>query len=377
MNASLQTIGLPPGAGRKKKVQNDDMHISQSFLDNLSSPVKLAMGDHLIGNKFDEFENEANPTKLWHNRIGTFSLTFLMVALTFALIKLAVFQLYPQLTHSPAFWFKWLDGFMVILVGIAPAALFLFSRRKGYLADWAISRFKAEMIRHWKFQQLLDGQYVEGLVGSVITVDYPNSPWQGLLRDFDGGEGYMDAYVYEKHFEPSFHPKHYAHQNVFDHAMLSYQEYRLKLQFNWFKQEGKRYEWLDGQTELAAKVLLLGGVCFAGLEGALHLVNYFLPVWEFETLSVILAALGIGVTVWSAGVRVYRSASGISESAERYKRLSSHLSWNSHVFAEQMQQPFSSAKQNKVFGYIMDIERLCHSELVEFIRVTEKSDYLI
>jgi hypothetical protein len=111
----------------------------------------------------------------------------LICALTFSLGKLTAARLElerhaPASQHSPAgtstpVWLEVLDGFMVLVVGSMPAALFLYSRRKGYQQDWTLDRFKAEMILHWKFQQILDGEYTEGLPAQPTGVAYAQSPW--------------------------------------------------------------------------------------------------------------------------------------------------------------------------------------------------------
>ena len=131
---------------------------------------------------------------------------------------------------------------------------------------------------------------------------------------------------------------------------------------------------MDKRTESAAGTLLFLGVLAAFAEGILH----FTTLAEKPLVEPGLIALGIGLTLLSAGVRVYRSASGVSENAERYQRLTAQLGWHASDFAKLLSERRSDGPtQAKLLDIVLDVERLCHGEMVEFMRMVEKSDYIV
>jgi hypothetical protein len=354
-----------------QKIDNNDMDMGSQSLRVMESHVCAAMQRKKIKNAFYHFEAEANRIKRWHNILGTFGLVLLVVVLEFTLAKLLAIRFDLSGMLKPFIG-------IVVMLGTIPGAcaalIYVFRLRE----RWLLARFKAERIRHWKFQQLLDGPHIESLQTERIDADHVwNVKWQKLIDELNAGKGRMHDYVRNLPFSSPFvhhHPFHpYTSETIFINAASVYEQFRLNVQLNWFNQESEQYQQSDRRTETIAETLLLLSVGAAFLEGALH----FLPILSHNRyIAPGLSFLAVSMAVASAGVRVYRSASGISESAERYRRLASQLHWYRETFSRILdKETHDSSSQEELFEVMVEIERLCHGELVEFIRVAAKSDY--
>ncbi len=356
---------LPPDG---EKVDNNDMNMRPQSLVGMEEHVRAAMSSEKIKSTFYHFEVNANRTKRWHNILGACSLSLLILVLEFALVKVV----------SPRFgivdFLEPLNVWAVILgiiPGVCGGILHLCKVRE----HWVLARFKAERIRHWKFQQLLDGPYLESLTSDS---DAFGPRWQRLMDELDAGKGRMHDYVRNLPFVSAFVHHHniyrpFASTAIFRSAAAVYQQFRLEVQLGWFNQESERYQQADRRTENLAGTLLVLSILSAFLEGILHFFPRFsVSLYVDPGLSV----AGIGMALLSAGVRVYRSASGISESAERYQRLTAQLNWHRDNYTRILDKDeHDSTSQEELYKVMVDIERLCHGELVEFVRVSEKSDY--
>lgn len=362
MNVNAHNQNIPDGG----EIANNDMDMSSAELDRMDPRVAAAMGRPEIKQAFDHFEWKANRAKRWHNYVGTLSLILLIVALEFSLLKLSNFQ-NLETTLKPYMTF-------VVIVGMVPfVCAFLLHAFKTH-EHWVLARFKAERIRHWKFQQLIDGCYVESLTNAAHPDNGFEEHWQALVDDLKFGTTQMRDYVSNRHFSSPFTHRPYVNTQTFRNAALVYQRSRLLLQLHWFNQESERYKKADQWTKNVAGILLMLSVISAFVEGLL----WFVPLGKPDSwIEPTLAAAGIGMALLSVGIRVYRSASGISESAERYQRLSAQLLWFRGNYEMILaQETLDQTIQKQLFKIVEDVERLCHGELVEFIRVSEKSDYL-
>lgn len=361
--------------GHATAVRNNDMHMDPAFLDTLEADVRAAMDDPNVALAFDAFEAAANPAKRWHNRLGLTNLILLILTLEFALCKLA---LPAYKLADPRYRWEvpaWLDG-VIASAGLLLVFLYLLSLVSGLRRRWVLERFKAERIRHWKFQRLLDGKYVEAFTAADPSPHgAPTKEWITFLASLRG-EGNLRGYVDHRSFTvPAKRP--YQRQATFDDAVRTYQEFRLGLQTDWFNEATTKYEEQDRWTELLAKILLTLGMVAAGTEAWRYSLRHLFRWQGITTWDVLLPAAGICVLMLSTAVRVWRSASGISESAERYRLISVQLGKYVEEFEKEQGEPFNAAKQARVFRHMEEVERICHGELIEFIRSARKSDYFL
>jgi hypothetical protein len=348
------------------------MNMRSQSLAGMEHHVRASMGRKTIKDVFYHFEVTANRIKSWHNRLGTVSLVLLVMVLEFMLVRLIAVRFGFLDVIRPFTSFAVLVGF---IPGLCAALICIFHVRE----RWILARFKAERIRHWKFQQLLDGPYIESLQTELIDSDPVfEAKWQRLMNELNAGKGGMRDYVRNLPFSSPFIHRHhayhpYASEKIFRSASAVYEQFRLAVQLNWFNQESERYQKSDRRTESLAGALLLLSIFAAFVEGSLH----FVPTLSNNVfVDSGLAAFGVSMALLSAGIRVYRSASGVSESAERYQRLASQLHWYRDNFARILDKNFNDpSSQEELFNVMVGVERLCHGELVEFIRVAEKSDY--
>ena len=401
MNHSTPTILTE--FSHRGKVDNNDMNMRPESLELMDTRVRAAMGNATIKAAFCECENIANRAKYWHELGGRLSLFLLIVVLEVALLRLAAGS------YAIGQWIKPVT-IVAVLLGIIPFACTLILRLFGVHERWVEARFKAERIRHWKFQQLLDGRYMEALQPapqplavngeeitkhSSVNLDTQDGAkpepidegferrWDTLVTDMNLGLTGMKQFVKTRPFtSPLGHqstPHIYQDEKVFRSAASVYRQFRVMVQVRWFDENSEKYGKRDARTGTTARLLLFLSAFTALAEGVLHVLVHFHSVdWESPYLDPGLAVAGIAMVVLSAGIRVYRSASGISENAERYKRLSMNIDWYTQDFDSSIERDVIDTDcQHHVLRLMEKIEHLCHGELTEFIRVAEKSDYLM
>ncbi len=241
------------GLGEVEKVHNNDMHIAEARLELLGMEVRTAAGDPTIEGAFDRFEAKAVRAKRLHDRLGMWSLIFLMVALESALFRIAAPGLAPG----------WVVQLM-LLTGLLPIGAGVLAHVWKVHDQWILARCKAERVRHWKFQQLMEGAYVQALPQSF------DAAWLALMEDLDGGWARRSTFLEESAPPPLFVVQGYTDRAVFLDAMGIYKVYRLELQRNWFTQEKDRYIAIDDRSEALAKNLLVAGALMAFGEPVLH-----------------------------------------------------------------------------------------------------------
>jgi len=349
-------------------VDNNDVRITPAALRAMQEAVRRALERQEIAAAFECFEAEANRAKKLHNSLGLTALVLLIATLLLATFRLMAPRLGLTLPQE-------LETFGLI-AGPIPLLIFLWLRLGRVHERWLLSRYKAERIRHWKFHQLLRGSYIEGRQSSapgnvIVQTDTFEQRWADLMEDISQGTGSMENFLRNEDFCLAFPVQVYNDQTVAGSALDAYRRYRLNVQINWFTQEEVKYTAADRKTGGAAYSLLLGGAILTFLDPILHLL---LHGSGRSVTNVWLLGIGVALTLLSAGVRVYRSASGISENAERYQNVRVQLVQLRRDLERLEQQNGTQEDRLKV---LTEVERVLHTELVEFLRVAKKSDYLL
>lgn len=357
----------------EEEIDNNDMDLEDDVLAGMQAHVRAAMSKSAIKRAFDLFEKRANRYKRWHNWVGLFSLCLLIVALEVAVLRLV----------GEHFDFeKALEPFVpvVVIVGSIPFLCAAGLRCFKVHERWVLSRYRAERIRHWKFHQLLDGTYIQKLKLAQDDKDAAfAAQWDDLRPDLKASADEMDAYVGGTPFDSMFlhdssEDHSYSEPEVFRSAAKTYFNARLRFQRKWFVRESKRYQKRDGWTKRVAGWLLSLSVITAFGEGLLH---FLAPATAASYYGLGIAAVSVALALLSAGFRVYRSASGLSENAERYQRVSEHIRWYEGRYLQHLRKAVHDpATQTEIMEIMEAIERLCHGELAEFVRVSKKSEYL-
>ena len=348
-------------AGTKERIDNDEMKANpQSLKERYGEVVSLALGKEKLKKRFWQFEQTANIKKKLHNSLGLLALVLLIGFLVFSVFRLVASVLPLNLT-LPDKYLTW-----VLPVGMMPVIIALGLNWGEVRKKWVLARYKAERIRHWEFHQLLNGPYIEGLETNPVGFD---TAWREFMYDLDGGHAGLENFIEHSLFRPTFSQAQYQNGDTFKNVWKAYYHERLELQIKWFTQEKNRYEDADTRSEAAARALLFSGAVLSFLEFGFHIlskgaIHHEAGIW--------LPGLAIMFLLLSAGVRVYRSASGISENAERYRTVQARL----HHYQQRMELD-ADLPQAKVLETMFEVERVCHAELVEFLRVAQKSDYLL
>ncbi len=363
-NPSSQEPNTPADtAGTSEWIDNNDLRAKAADLElRYGKAVSFALGSEAVKRKWAQFEKVANTRKKWHNRLGTTALLMLVFSLLYAVFELVTAALRQEMVISEPVE----NGLLAI--GMAPILIAIALSVLGVRQKWMLARYKSERIRHWQFHQLLNGPYVESLTTAESAFE---AAWQDLLHDLDRGHPGMEAFIEHGTFHPALPPAAFQDEVVFRQAWKAYYDLRLTLQTDWFTQEKIRYEAADSRSESAARALVVTGAALTFFEAGLHFSGLGASHPE---AAVWIPAGAIALLLLSAGVRVYRSASGISESAERYKTIQTRLL---HFQEHLNPNAPHSLSPEEVQDAMVEVERLCHAELVEFLRVSQKSDYLI
>jgi hypothetical protein len=342
-------------------VHNKDMNVPQAMLALFPQLTKF-LDNPEIEKEFKIPEAAANRSKLFFNTFGLSSLIFILLVLLIAAWR---FFLHEVGIVPPVYllWISAILGFVSFALSLSSHFLFKFQHR------WLHGRFITERLRQWKFQQLLDGEFValsqtdppafeRELAARWVTVKFAVLEMPGTMNDF------LNAEDFELFVKPSVCPDTRLAQQVIE----AYQQLRLNYQARYFSLKTEMLRNLDVWTNSIAKFSLL----IAGLLALAEVILLLIHSGEQEesTLSWAVGASALSAALISAAVRVVRSAKAISEETERYtskwvllKILSDRLHKETDV--------------NRRLGYMVETERVCVEELREFIRTFNKSDYLL
>lgn len=354
-------------AGTGEEISNNDLKAQSADLEQrYGSAVSVALGNTSVKAKWGQFERAANKSKTWHNLLGTTALLLLIFSLLYAVLELVMAGLRQEMVVPEP-----LEN-LLLGIGMAPVLIAILLSALGVRKTWVLARYKAERIRHWQFHQLLSGPYLESLVGGPgSSTSQFDAVWRDLMDELNRGHSGLEIFIEHGMFRPALPLAAFADDALFRQAVRAYYDLRLKLQIDWFTQEKVRYEAADSRSEAAARALLVSGAALTFLEAGVHFTGQGAM---HPALALWIPAGAIMLLLLSAGVRVYRSASGISESAERYKTMQMRLLHFGEILDPQAVHP---PPQAEALEAMLDVERLCHAELVEFLRVSRKSDYLI
>jgi len=267
-------------------------------------------------------------------------------------------------------------GYLAAAGGIIAVAIQISLVLSSAHSKWLYARFAAERIRLWKYQSFLDGNFLSLLGGSSEAFNKAFSDrWILFSAQFKGGGGGMDEFIESSPFELSVTPSHYASPDIFQEARKAYQIFRLDVQKAHLAYRNKVLKAVDEWTGAAAKIsLLVSGVvvvidaCLVGVS-AIGWINLEGREWT-GLLAAILAGSALSLAIVSAGLRVYRNASAITEERERYRFKQLHL----RRIDDQLKQ---ATDQGEVLALMARAEILCTEELQEFLRSLSHADYFL
>jgi hypothetical protein len=339
---------------------NQDLLVSEELLE-LFPRLTRFLANPEIEKEFKTPEAVANSSKRYFNAIGLTSLIFILVVLLIATWR---FFLHQMGVPAPAFllWVSAVLGSVSFAMALSSHFLFKFQE------NWLHNRFITERLRQWKFQQLLDGEFVAlSLVAPAEFEKELKARWVKAKFAIVGRPGTINDFLSAEDFELFVRPSVCPDQPAARQIIEAYKYLRLGYQANYFSLKREMLQTLDVWTNSIAKFSLL-------LAGVLALVEVVLllagPGDHESALGWVVGALAISAALVSAAVRVVRGAKAISEETERYSSKWVLLK----ILAERLRQEPDPGRQLEC---MIETERVCVEELREFIRTFKKADYLL
>jgi hypothetical protein len=348
-----------------KSVLNRDINVSESIL---SVYPELAP---LLRNKdIEETFAQVDQIARWRKRVftllGTVSLILVCAVLIFLSWRLA---LEANSVNVSAKFEEIIAAAGLLAVGIQ---LYLFL--SGLHRKWIYARFMAERIRLWKYQILLDGEFVSAGVHAPVNQfrHALKERWIVFYETLKHGVGGMNVFIDSLPRELVTNPTPYLDGQLMLRVRDAYLLLRLDVESSHFEDKNALLEPLDSITDSWAKALLglsgltaIAEVCLLAAPSVGLLV---VPTTSFKVIAAILAGLALSFAIISSGIRVYRSASMLVEERERYHAKQTHL--------KRIREKIAGERDpNKLLSLMEEAETVCTEELQEFLATLRRANY--
>lgn len=348
-------------------VPNRDIFVSDTVL-SLYPELKSLLGNKEIEVEFAKIDRIARRRKRTFNFLGTVSLILVCGVLLSLAWRLSLLTI----TVTIPLWLEEFSGIAGILAVGIQLTLFL----SGLNRKWIFARFMAERIRLWKYQLLLDGEFV-AKCASVPAEQFNEELHARLVvfcENFKHGIGGMNVFIDPSSQTPITKPKPYLNQDLILKVRDAYLMLRLDVQISHFEDKNEHLEPLDKLTDSWAKVLLelsgLIAVAEALLVGGRALGVQIFSAPSSQMVAAILAGLALSLAIVSSAIRVYRGGSMIVEERERYHAKQRHLSRIRDRIVDE-------TAPNKILSLMEEAEIVCTKELREFVSTLRRGSYFL
>jgi hypothetical protein len=234
----------------------------------------------------------------------------------------------------------------------------------------------AERIRLWKYQLLLDGEFVSKIASPQAEKfkEELHTRWIIFCENFKHGIGGMNVFIDSPSHDQITKPKRYLNQDLIPKVRDAYLMLRLDVQISHFEDKNARLEPLDKLSDSWAKVLLglsgLTAVVEALLVGGRALGVEIFSAASSHIAAAVLAGLALSFAIVSSAIRVYRSGSMIVEERERYHAKQLHLN---RIRARIVDE----TDPEKILSLIEEAETVCTEELREFVSTLRRGSYFL
>ena len=348
-------------------VPNRDLIVSDAIL-SLYPELDWLLGNKEVEAEFAKIDKIARRRKHAFNFLGTVSLIIVCAVLLSLSWRLSL-QTIPV---AIPLWLEEFSGFAGILAVSIQLFLFLSSLHR----KWIFARFMAERMRLWKYQLLLDGEFVSksAFAPAEQFTEELRARWVVFSENFKHGVGGMNVFIDSSAQDLIIKSKPYSNQDLLLKVRDAYLMLRLDVQISHFEDKNARLEPLDKLTESWAKVLLglsgLTAVAEALLVGGRALGLETLSAPSSQVVAAILAGLALSLAIFSSAIRVYRSGSMIVEERERYHARQLHL----RRIRDKIVDETSS---DKILSLMEEAETVCTEELREFVSTLRRGSYFL
>jgi len=298
-------------------------------------------------------------------RLGTISLILVALVLTLLSWRLSL----ALLSISFPFWLELSSGVIGLIALFIQLYLFLTDAHQ----NWLYSRYIAEKTRLWRFQILLDGEFVSKFLQSPASYQAElEKRWIVFKEQFNHGLGGMNEFIEYQPLELMIKPTSYTESKFLAQIKEIYLMLRIDVQSTHFGDQYARLSVVDSLTDSWAKVLLGTSGILAVFEACLLTFQaagtFDSENFGFKILTAVMAGLSLTFAIVSAAIRVYRSASAIAEDRERYRSKQNHLKRIKDFFKEE-------TDSSKILDLMTETEHACNEELQEFLISLRRSDY--
>lgn len=263
---------------------------------------------------------------------------------------------------------------IIAISGLIAVGIQLFLFFTGLHGKWIFARYMAERIRLWKYQVLLDGEFISaGASTSINQFNHTlNERWILFYEIFKQGIGAMNVFLDALPREHVINPTPYSDIKLLLKVKEAYLLLRLDIQIGHFETKNAQLEPLDSLTDSWAKTLLglsgLTAIAEVCLVAAPSIGLAIFTATSLKVTSIILAGLALSFAIISSGIRVYRSASMIVEERERYHAKQIHLKRiRDKVVAEK--------ESSKLLSLMEEAEIVCTEECREFLSTLRRANY--
>ena len=345
---------------------NRDMFIQEQFL-TLFPILKPILHNEEIERFFEQQESRANKWKQIFARWGRISLIIVCALLILLSWRLSLARLSIQLPH--------VINYLAAVFGLVAVTIQISLAASRAHSKWLYARFVAERVRLWKYQCFLDGELVSLLEGQVddFNLEFANR-WTLFTAQFKGGGGALSEFMESSPFDACAPSSDYRSQAIFSEVRKAYQIFRMDVQKAHLAYMNKVLETADSWTDAVARITLLISGVVVIIDACLVGAGFF--GWNFETtgwgaiLAAILGGSALSMAIVSAGIRVYRKGSAITEERERYRFKQLQL----RRIDDQLQQTTDS---NGAMALMNRAELVCTEELQEFLKAFTHADYFL
>jgi hypothetical protein len=328
--------------------------------------VEHLLLDEDLAHTFGRYDAAALRNKYLHSRLGRVALVSAGTALLLALASLAAPSLGLRLPGAASA--------LALVAGLIPLGIEAGLRLYRVHDKWMAARLRAELIRQWRYRQFLDGSRAESEDRSARVTERDRYLQKHTTEKDYSDPAVLGRFLEQEPFEPD--SSAYSDPDIFKEAMCAYWDRRLTYQQEYFHEQARRCETRDREFRWWAKALLRLSIFAAVAEAALVVSGF---AQNLAVLSATFSALALALLIGTAGVRVYRSATGMAEESERYSSRSAHLLRLRGAFGDP--HPCSStqlfSREEELRGLVLEVERECWQELIEFLRLARKSSYFV
>lgn len=349
-----------PASTSKRKIEHNlDIKVPSEIIKKFPDLVPI-LANANIEKEFLGPEKAANRYKFWFNFTGILSLIFIVAVLIIISWRLGWIRIggdFPE-------WIIIISAILGALSFVLAITAFILKLQD----KWLYNRFVTERLRQWKFQQLLDGEFINlSKTNKSAFEEELQKRWDDLRFKFSFQRGAMDKFVMSENFELYVEPTPCTDVSLSKQIFDAYLDLRLDYQETYFSWKQNEFTTFDEWTKGLAKFFLLSAGALALAEVIILLLphdSYYAKYeWMIGTWALIAAIL-------TAAIRVFRHAKAFSEETERYI--------NKRFLFKLLSERFKATnKPEKKLEQMIETERVSLEELREFIRTFRKSDYLL